>query len=58
VIEVKRPSVLLFTAGCNEHVFSPNPWKKIWRRFVLSFSRKMHTLILKNDVTKPKARLL
>jgi len=31
------------------------------RRSVLSFSRKtqkMYTLILKNDVTKPKARLL
>jgi len=32
--------------------------KKIWRRFVLSFSRKTHTLIPKNDVTELKTRLL
>jgi len=41
--------------------FLLNTEKKIWRRSVLSFSRKtqkMHTLIPKNDVTKPKARLL
>jgi len=31
---------MLFNADCNEQVFSPQPWKKIWRRFVLSFSRK------------------
>jgi len=32
--------------------------KKIWCRFVLSFTRKTqktHTLIPKNDVTEPKA---
>jgi len=29
-----------------------------WRRSILSFSRKTHTLIPKNDVTEPKARLL
>jgi len=27
-------------------------------RSILSFSRKTHTLILKNDVTEPKTRLL
>jgi len=27
--------------------------EKNWRRSVLSFSRKTHTLILKNDVTEP-----
>jgi len=35
--------------------------KKYWHRFVLSFSKKTqktHTLIPKNDVTEPKARLL
>jgi len=40
--------------------FLLNP-EKIWRRFVLSFSRKTkktHTLIPKNDVTEPKAKLL
>jgi len=31
---------VLFTKGCNEQVFSPEPWKKIWRRSVLSFSKK------------------
>jgi len=33
---------LLFNAGCNEQVFSPKPWKKIWHRSVFSFSRKTH----------------
>jgi len=37
--------------------FLLNP-EKNWRIAVLSFSRKTHTLILKNDVTEPKARLL
>jgi len=32
--------------------------EKNWRRSILSFSTKAHTLILKNDVTEPKARLL
>jgi len=39
--------------------FLLNPEKKIWRRSVLSFSRKkqkMHTVIPKNDDTEPKAR--
>jgi len=36
----QRPGALLFNAGCNEQVFSFKPWKIIWRRFVLSFSRK------------------
>jgi len=40
---------VIFSTGCNE-VFSPRP--------VLSFSRKTHTLIPKNDVTEPKVRLL
>jgi len=38
-----------------------NPEKKNWRISVLSFSRKTQKprpLILKNDVTEPKARLL
>jgi len=30
---------LLFNAGCNEQVLSPKPWKLIWRKSVLSFSR-------------------
>jgi len=41
--------------------FLLNPEKKFWRRSVLLFSRKTlktHTLIPKNDVTDPKARLL
>jgi len=29
-----------FNAGCIEQVFSLKSWKKIWRRSVLSFSRK------------------
>jgi len=36
-------------------------YEKNWRRFVLSFLRKHKKrtlLILKNDVTEPKARLL
>jgi len=37
--------------------FLLNP-KKIWHKSVLSFSGKTHTLILKNDITEPKARLL
>jgi len=32
--------------------------EKIWLGSVLSFVRKTHTLIPKNDVTEPKARLL
>jgi len=38
-------------------VFSPNLWKKIGRRSVLSFSRKTKNapLFPKNDVTEPKA---
>jgi len=32
--------------------------EKNWRRSVLSFSRKRHTLIPKNDVTELKAMLL
>jgi len=41
--------------------FLVNPEKKIWRRFVLSFLRKMqkrHTLIPKYDITEPKVRRL
>jgi len=41
--------------------FLLKPEKKIRRRSVLSFLRKMqktHTLIPKNDITEPKARLL
>jgi len=41
-------------------MFSLKPEKKIWRKSVLSFSRKTkktHTLILKNDVTEPNAML-
>jgi len=41
----------------NMYVFSLN-LKKIWRRSVLSFSRKTQILIPKNDVTEPKVRLL
>jgi len=29
--------VVLFSAGCNEQVFSRKSWKKNWRRSVLSF---------------------
>jgi len=48
-------------SGCNEQVFFLKNLKKNCCRFVLSFSRKtqkMHTLIPKNDVTEPKAKLL
>jgi len=37
--------------------FLLNPEKNNWRRSVLSNSRKTHTLIPKNDVYEPKARL-
>jgi len=47
-----------FNAGCNQQLFSLKSWKKIWCRSVLLFSKKMHTLIPKNDITEPKARLL
>jgi len=39
---ISRPGALLFNADCNEKVFSPKPWKKFWRKSVLSFSRKTH----------------
>jgi len=48
---ILKTGCMLFNARCNEQVFSPKPWKKNWRRFVLSFSRKTqktHTLIPKN----------
>jgi len=47
---------LLFNAGCNEQVFSP---EKIWHKSVLTFLKKMQKnthLISKNDVNQPKAR--
>jgi len=55
-----RPGALLFNAGFKEQVFSPKPWKKIWRRSVLSFTKKTQIRTFKsvNDVTEPKARLL
>jgi len=31
---------IAFQSGCNEQVFSSKSWKKIWRRSVLSFSKK------------------
>jgi len=34
---------LLFNAGCNEQVLSPKPWKKFWRRSVLSFEKHAKT---------------
>jgi len=37
----------LFNVGYDKHVFSPKPWKEIWRWFGLWFSRKTqktHTL--------------
>jgi len=37
--------------------FLLNP-EEIWRRSVLTLSRKTHNLISKNDVTEPKARKL
>jgi len=62
----KTPFALSLKAGCSalsmqvvmNKCFLLNPEKKCWRRFVLSFSRKTHILIPKNDVTEPKARLL
>jgi len=51
---------LLFNAGCKKQVFSPKPRKK-WaqiRLVVFEKKAKKHTLIPKNDVTEPKARLL
>jgi len=52
--------VVMNFLGCKRKGFLLHP-KKIWRRSVLSFSRNMqktHTLIPKNDLTDPKARLL
>jgi len=43
-----------FNAGCNKQVFSPKPEKK----FGADPSCRSHTLIQKNDVTEPKAKLL
>jgi len=45
---------LLFNAGCNKQVFSPI--KLVQIRLVL-FEKNI-PLILKNDVTEPKARML
>jgi len=47
---------LLFNAGCNEQVFS-NPEKKLAQIRLVVFEINKR-LIPKNDVTKPKARLL
>jgi len=33
-------SAVLFNEGYNEQKFCPKLWKKIWRRSVLSLSRK------------------
>jgi len=53
---------LLFIAGCNEQVFSLNPEKKFGAdlscRFRETGTQKMNTLIPKNVVIEPKARLL
>jgi len=50
---------LLFNAGCNEQVFSPKPPKfDAGSSCRFQEKRKNAPLILKNDVTKPKARLL
>jgi len=49
---------MLFNAGCNKQVFAPKFWKKIWRRSVLSISRKTqktHSLIPK--MASPSRRL-
>jgi len=45
---------VLFYTGYNKQVFSSKPWKKNWRRSVLTFSRKMHILIPKNVITESK----
>jgi len=53
---------MLFNAGCKQQVFSPKPWKKFGAdpscRFWKKKTQKTHTLIPKNDVTDPKAKLL
>jgi len=50
---------LLFNAGRNEQVFSPKLLKKNLADSSCRFrKRKNAPLILKNDVTEPKARLL
>jgi len=54
------PGALLFNAGSNKQVFS-STLKKILAQIRLSVfekTQKMHTLIPKNYVTEPKARLL
>jgi len=37
-----RSGALFLHARCNEQVFFPKSWKKIWRGSVSSFSRKTH----------------
>jgi len=35
-----KAGCIAFQCSCNEQVFYPKPWKKIWLRSVLSFSRR------------------
>jgi len=57
LVYIKRPSALLFNAGCNEQVFSPEPRKNLAQiRHVVY--KKNAPLIPKNDVTEPKDRWL
>jgi len=51
---------VFFNAGCNEQVFSLKPEKKLTQIRLVVFEKnaKTYTLIPKNDVTEPKARLL
>jgi len=53
-------SAVLFNAGCNKRVFFLNPEINLAqiRRVVFKKNAKMRNLIPKNDVTKPKAKLL
>jgi len=51
---------MLFNVSCNNQVFSPQLWKKLTQIHLIIFEKKakMHTLVPKNEVTKPKARRL
>jgi len=60
VHDCERPGAVLFNAGCNEQVFFPEPRKKIAQIRLVVFEKNAKTAHFnsKNDVTKPKARLL
>jgi len=51
---------MFFSAGCNEQVFPPRPWKKFWRRTVLQFLTKIAQLrctTIPIKMTSPSRRL-